>query len=90
MTFVGREGEVEAAPIRSTTSTSRRTTGEIDLGAELREMLILAVPMSPRCRDNCLGLCPTCGQNKNERDCGHTAPALEDARFKALKNLKLD
>ena len=53
-------------------------------------MLILAVPMSPRCRDNCLGLCPTCGQNKNERDCGHTAPALDDARFQALKNLKLD
>jgi uncharacterized protein len=62
---------------------------EIDLGAILREQIILAVPMSPRCRDNCAGLCATCGQNKNERDCGHTAPALDDSRFQALKNLKL-
>ncbi len=62
---------------------------EIDLGAILREQIILAVPMSPRCRDNCAGLCATCGQNKNERDCGHQPPALEESRFQALKNLKL-
>ena len=63
---------------------------EIDLGAVLREQVILAVPMSPRCRDNCAGLCAVCGQNKNERDCGHAAPALTDPRFQRLKNLKLD
>jgi uncharacterized protein len=63
---------------------------EVDLGAFLREQLILAVPMSPRCRDNCAGLCATCGQNKNERDCGHKPPALGDPRLAALKNLKLE
>jgi len=63
---------------------------EVDLGAFIREQLILAIPMSVRCRDNCAGLCPTCGQNKNERDCGHQAVALEDPRFAALKNLKLE
>jgi len=63
---------------------------EVDLGAFIREQLILAIPMSVRCRDNCAGLCPTCGQNKNERDCGHQPPALEDPRFAALKNLKLE
>ena len=61
----------------------------IDLGAVIRETLILSVPMSPHCRENCLGLCATCGQNKNERDCGHKPPALEDARLAALKNIKL-
>ena len=62
----------------------------IDLGAFIREQLILALPMSPRCRENCAGLCPVCGQNKNERDCGHQPAALEDPRFAALKNLKLE
>jgi uncharacterized protein len=94
LTFVepGKDEEDEAAaadPLDDVDVTAHDGR-EIDLEAQLREMLILAVPMSPRCRDNCLGLCPTCGQNKNERDCGHTAPALEDARFQALKNLKLD
>src|SRR6185312_1431448 len=63
---------------------------EVDLGAYLREQIILALPISARCRDNCAGLCSICGQNKNERDCGHKPPALEDPRFQALKNLKLD
>ena len=85
LTFVepGKDEEEEAAaadPLDDVDVTAHDGR-EIDLETQLREMLILAVPMSPRCRDNCLGLCPTCGQNKNERDCGHTAPALDDARF---------
>jgi uncharacterized protein len=61
----------------------------VDLGPLVREQIILAIPISPRCREECLGLCPTCGQNRNERDCGHQPAALEDPRFAALKNLKL-
>ncbi len=56
----------------------------------VREQIILGIPMSARCRDNCAGLCTVCGQNKNERDCGHKPPGLEDPRFAALKNLKLE
>jgi len=94
LTFVepGKDEEDEAAaadPLDDVDVTAHDGV-EIDLGAFLREQMILAVPMSPRCRDNCAGLCATCGQNKNERDCGHTAPALEDPRFAALKNLKLE
>ena len=62
----------------------------VDLESIVREQLILAVPMSPHCRDNCAGLCAVCGQNKNERDCGHRQPALGDPRFAALKNLKVE
>ena len=58
---------------------------EIDLGAVLREQIILAVPMSPRCRDNCAGLCAICGQNKNERDCGHTGAEVPSALAIALQ-----
>jgi uncharacterized protein len=61
----------------------------VDLTPIVRESIILGIPMSPHCREGCLGLCATCGQNKNERDCGHKPEALEDPRFAALKNLKL-
>jgi DUF177 domain-containing protein len=43
----------------------------IDLAPMIREQLILSVPISPRCSAACKGLCPTCGQNLNEADCGH-------------------
>jgi uncharacterized protein len=60
----------------------------VHLGAMLREALILAVPMTTVCREDCKGLCAVCGGNKNENDCGHTQ-SLPDPRFAALKDLKL-
>jgi uncharacterized protein len=62
---------------------------EIDLAPMIREQLILAVPMSPRCKDGCRGLCPVCGENLNERDCGHSGSARAESPFAALKNLKV-
>jgi uncharacterized protein len=69
--------------------------GEIlDLEPAVREMLILAVPISPLCHEGCAGLCPVCGANRNddrERQCGHRdEQKIEDPRFKVLQNLKLD
>lgn len=66
--------------------------GEVlDLAPMLREQIILSVPMAPRCRESCKGLCPTCGENRNERDCGHkdveTAAATPLAA--ALEKIKL-
>jgi uncharacterized protein len=61
----------------------------VDLAPLVREQIILGIPIAPRCREGCLGLCSTCGQNRNERDCGHKPEPLEDPRFAALKNLKL-
>ncbi|HEX2570497.1 MAG TPA: DUF177 domain-containing protein [Polyangia bacterium] len=54
----------------------------------LREALILAIPMTPLCRESCQGLCPICGQDRNEGDCG-CMPESPDPRFAALKDLKL-
>lgn len=42
----------------------------VDLDPILREQILLALPAYPVCRDGCPGLCPACGQNLNERDCG--------------------
>lgn len=44
--------------------------GELEIEAVLREQVILAAPMQPLCDEGCLGLCPACGQNRNDRACG--------------------
>ena len=43
---------------------------EIDLDPVVREQILLALPGYPLCREDCKGLCPVCGQNRNERECG--------------------
>lgn len=43
---------------------------EIDLDPLVREQFLLALPPYPLCRESCKGLCPACGQNLNERECG--------------------
>jgi uncharacterized protein len=63
---------------------------EIDLGELFREQILLAIPMTPLCREECKGLCSQCGKDLNEGpcDCDRQGPA--DARWSALKGLKLD
>ena len=42
---------------------------QIDLGEVVREQLYLALPMKPLCREDCKGLCPVCGVNRNRETC---------------------
>ncbi|MCS6295137.1 MAG: DUF177 domain-containing protein [Nitrospira sp.] len=56
----------------------------LDLVPMLREQVILAAPMQPICREACLGLCPQCGQNLNERRCG-CPPAQAPSPFRVLR-----
>jgi uncharacterized protein len=41
------------------------------LDDELRQEILLSAPLTARCRDDCRGLCPTCGHNRNEGACSH-------------------
>jgi uncharacterized protein len=59
---------------------------EVDVTPAVREELILAAPRYVVCRDDCRGLCPTCGHDLNAGPCG-CAPAT-DLRWKALAALK--
>jgi uncharacterized protein len=64
---------------------------EIDLSAEIRDQLLLAYPITPLCREDCAGLCPVCGGNRNLRPCGcqaERAPAQKPFAA-ALAKLKL-
>jgi len=42
---------------------------ECDVTEEIRETVLLNIPMQPLCSKGCKGLCPICGNNKNEKDC---------------------
>jgi len=45
--------------------------GYIDLGVIFREYLLLEMSINVVCKPDCLGLCPECGQNLNEKLCEH-------------------
>ncbi len=42
----------------------------VDLGPDIREEIILDYPLKPLCNCDCKGLCPRCGKNLNEGECG--------------------
>jgi len=43
---------------------------QLDLRGEAREALLLELPITPHCRDDCRGLCPRCGADLNAGPCG--------------------
>lgn len=59
---------------------------KVDLKPLVEEVLLLSLPFAPLCDDDCKGLCPNCGQNLNERQCGCNTEKI-DPRFAALKDL---
>jgi uncharacterized protein len=60
--------------------------GSIDLTPIIRDYAILDIPISRICKPDCKGLCPTCGANLNEGDCGHRQENI-DPRMAGLKEL---
>ena len=58
----------------------------IDLTELLREQFYLALPMKPLCREDCQGICPQCGTNRNTAPCD-CQPQWEDPRLAGLKTL---
>jgi uncharacterized protein len=63
--------------------------GVIDLAPELRDEIMLAVPVSVVCREDCLGLCPICGGNRNLTPCDCAEKAQQSqSKFAALAKLK--
>lgn len=60
----------------------------IDLDPIVREQILLALPTYPVCREGCKGLCPVCGTNLNEKECGCDRH-VPDPRWAGLKNVKL-
>jgi uncharacterized metal-binding protein YceD (DUF177 family) len=58
----------------------------IDLAQMILEQIVLALPMKPLCKADCLGLCPQCGVNRNISSCD-CAPEDTDPRWAQLRTL---
>jgi uncharacterized protein len=60
---------------------------EIDLSSFIHEVIALLIPVQPLCREDCLGLCPRCGIDRNTEscDCVEKNPASPFAVLEALR-----
>ncbi len=62
---------------------------QIDLDPIVREQVLLALPVSVLHSEDCKGLCTVCGQDLNEKDCGHSGQKQIDPRLAKLGEIKL-
>jgi len=62
---------------------------QIDVAPLVAEQLLLALPSRALCREDCQGLCPSCGTNLNLRRCG-CEQQVRDPRLAVLRSLKLE
>ena len=81
-----REGE-DLAEEESEDVLALPTGPELDLREPVREQVLLAVPPYVYCRNECQGLCPVCGTNRNEATCECTVEE-EDERWAPLRRLQ--
>lgn len=58
----------------------------LELEEVLREQILLALPMRRICREDCRGICPICGENRNRVLCT-CQPEMVDDRWAALRRL---
>jgi len=61
--------------------------GKAHLAEIAREQLYLNLPLKPICHEDCQGLCPTCGGNRNRIQCGCRTEA-EDPRLAPLAEIR--
>ena len=81
----GEDEEIEIAPEELDVEFySDRSISLRDLALE---QIQLSIPMKPLCTDACLGLCPTCGANRNREKCA-CEESIVDARWGALTEIR--
>lgn len=57
----------------------------IEVNDIAREQILLSLPMKPICREDCKGLCPNCGKNRNLKDCNCESVLVDPRLVKLLK-----
>jgi uncharacterized protein len=81
----GKEEEVD----ESATEVGYYEGEGIELNDVLREVVLLALPMQVVCVEDCRGICPVCGQNRNQNGC-NCVQAPPDDRWSKLKAFKAE
>ena len=64
---------------------SRMEGDLLDLESALRDAVVLALPLTPLCREDCAGLCVDCGERLDDLPADHTHSA-PDPRWAALQS----
>ncbi|MBL7135722.1 MAG: DUF177 domain-containing protein [Candidatus Marinimicrobia bacterium] len=64
-------------------------TSEVDILPQIRDALILNIPLKKLCRKSCKGLCPKCGANLNIEKCKCDTTSI-DPRWEPLKNVLIN
>jgi uncharacterized protein len=62
---------------------------QLELDQMVRDALVVGQPVRVLCREDCAGLCPQCGADRNTEPCDHDADRPVDARWEALRGLRL-
>jgi uncharacterized protein len=60
---------------------------DLDLTEAVRQYALLSIPMKALCRDDCAGLCPQCGHNRNLGPCRCSSVEV-DPRWAPLLELR--
>lgn len=61
--------------------------GKLPLEEVASEQVYLEMPQKPLCEENCAGLCPTCGINRNRLECACRVEDV-DPRLQALQEIR--
>lgn len=59
---------------------------ELDTELLIQNELIMGLPIRVLCKDDCKGLCPKCGSNRNKCDCGCDT-FVPDPRMAAIQDI---
>ncbi len=81
---------VSGTPMSSPEDSSAFTINAqhtLDLTEAVRQYIVMAIPMKALCKEDCSGLCPTCGKNLNEGKCDCPKDDT-DPRWSKLAKLK--
>jgi len=62
--------------------------GRIDLTQAVYDQMMLSLPLTRLCREDCLGICSQCGVNRNKKKCMCSDEDSIDPRLAVLKTLK--
>ena len=59
---------------------------ELDTDTLINNEILINMPVKVLCKEECKGICPVCGQNLNEKECGCDT-FVPDPRMAAIKDI---
>jgi uncharacterized protein len=64
------------------------STNEIEIDEDVRQYILISVPLKLICKENCAGLCATCGKNLNYETCTCSEDEIDPRWKKLIKSQK--